>query len=408
MGHRTYLTKITPKKAVTLFEANNFLPFFWLTLIKERDVELVEGEMRKIEALAEEDEEALEKYQDEHPWTSHIKVDKTTAAANMQTATRLIENGFPEAWPLYRDFMQYILQSLADEDYLELDTFSLSAFSGAEDFIEGLKEDLRAIANNEPVKVSGYFTNQATPVTLAGEDRYETRQFANFSSAYKNIQQVQGDAIRAQKQRPEASKPSLAKSLLLTFTAIALLYVPYRGYLKEGWSLTVIFMFAALMGLIYYSATRLWRALKKISSGILYIRTALQCLPMNNRKLYTFLTWLIAIVWLANGLFCKVLRLVPRHQQIVARILGDTYAAPLTIAIGTAETGMAIWIISGVWQRLNVVTQIAVIAAMNLLEFLLVPDLLLWGRFNALFAFLFILLIWYNGFILYPKKTQTA
>ena len=36
------------------------------------------------------------------------------------------------------------------------------------------------------------------------------------------------------------------------------------------------------------------------------------------------LHYLIAAVWLANGLFCKVLNLVPRHQQIVARILGKT------------------------------------------------------------------------------------
>ncbi|KAA2238983.1 hypothetical protein F0L74_22475 [Chitinophaga agrisoli] len=129
---------------------------------------------------------------------------------------------------------------------------------------------------------------------------------------------------------------------------------------------------------------------------------------MNNRTRYTIFTWFITAVWLANGLFCKVLHLVPRHQQIVARILGEAYAAPLTIAIGVAETGMAIWIISGWLQRLNVITQIVVIATMNLLEFLLVPDLLLWGRLNALFAFLFILLIWFNGFILYPKNIQSA
>ncbi len=34
------------------------------------------------------------------------------------------------------------------------------------------------------------------------------------------------------------------------------------------------------------------------------------------------LNYLIAAVWIANGLFCKVLNLVPRHQEIVARIIG--------------------------------------------------------------------------------------
>ena len=59
---------------------------------------------------------------------------------------------------------------------------------------------------------------------------------------------------------------------------------------------------------------------------------------------------------------------------------------------------MAVWILSGIKRRLNAITQIIIIATMNTLEFILVPDLLLWGRFNALFAFLFILLIFYNEF----------
>jgi hypothetical protein len=55
--------------------------------------------------------------------------------------------------------------------------------------------------------------------------------------------------------------------------------------------------------------------------------------------------------------------------------------------------------------RLNTITQIIVIATMNTIEFILVPDLLLWGRFNALFALLFILLIWYNEFHLRKEVT---
>jgi hypothetical protein len=110
------------------------------------------------------------------------------------------------------------------------------------------------------------------------------------------------------------------------------------------------------------------------------------------------LNYCIAAVWLANGLFCKVLNLVPRHQQIVARILGEQYAAVLTKAIGVAEIAMAVWIISQILPRLNAITQIMVIAVMNVLEFILVPDLLLWGRVNLVFAFIFIFVIWYNGY----------
>lgn len=111
------------------------------------------------------------------------------------------------------------------------------------------------------------------------------------------------------------------------------------------------------------------------------------------------LNYFIASVWMANGLFCKVLNLVPRHQEIVARILGNNHAEFFTKSIGILELAMAIWILSGYKSRLNAIAQIIVITAMNVLEFILVPDLLLWGRFNLLFAFLFITLIYYNEFV---------
>jgi DoxX-like family len=118
------------------------------------------------------------------------------------------------------------------------------------------------------------------------------------------------------------------------------------------------------------------------------------------------LNYIIAAVWIANGLFCKVLNLVPRHQEIVARIIGNAHAGILTRAIGVSEMAMAVWILSGLKTKLNAITQVAVIATMNTLEFIIAPDLLLWRRFNALFAFLFILVILYNEFYLRNMQTQ--
>jgi hypothetical protein len=116
--------------------------------------------------------------------------------------------------------------------------------------------------------------------------------------------------------------------------------------------------------------------------------------------LYRSLTYLIALVWLANGLLCKVMGLVPRHEAIVARILGPAYAGPLTRLIGLAEIGMAVWLLSGIKRRWCVLAQMALVATMNTLEYVLAPDLLLWGRTNALFAGLFVGLLYYYEFVL--------
>ena len=124
---------------------------------------------------------------------------------------------------------------------------------------------------------------------------------------------------------------------------------------------------------------------------------------MKEKTTHQILNYFIAATWLINGLVCKVLNLVPRHRQIVASILGEKHASLLTLLIGIAEIIMAAWILSGKWQRLNAITQILVVAIMNIIEFFLASDLLLWGKANALFAFGFILIIYYNGFYLHRK-----
>ncbi len=125
---------------------------------------------------------------------------------------------------------------------------------------------------------------------------------------------------------------------------------------------------------------------------------------MNVRTINSVVTFCIAIVWIANGLFCKVLNLVPRHAEIVARIIGEDYSGPLTVLIGCSEIVMAIWILSGFKSRINALTQIVVVGTMNILEFILASDLLLWGKLNALFAFLFVLVVYFNEFYLNKKQ----
>jgi hypothetical protein len=116
-------------------------------------------------------------------------------------------------------------------------------------------------------------------------------------------------------------------------------------------------------------------------------------------------TGIIALVWFINGFFCKCLNLVPRHQEIVERILGEQHAWFFTKAIGVSEILMVVWIFSRIKTRISAVFQMAIVGVMNILEFILVPDLLLFGRMNILFAFLFIVLIYVNEFVLGRQDT---
>ncbi len=125
---------------------------------------------------------------------------------------------------------------------------------------------------------------------------------------------------------------------------------------------------------------------------------------MKLKLIHSIFTFGIAMVWFVNGLFCKVLNAVPRHEQIVAKILGTPYAKLFTILIGCSEIFMALWILSKIKTRINAIVQILIVATMNTLEFVLVPELLLWGKLNAIFAFVFIIVVYFNEFYLHKKQ----
>lgn len=117
------------------------------------------------------------------------------------------------------------------------------------------------------------------------------------------------------------------------------------------------------------------------------------------------LIYFISLVWFVNGFFCKVLNLVPRHQEIVASILNEQYSREITFIIGVLEILMTIWILSKFKSKLNSVVQIVIIIIMNIIEFITVKDLLLFGNLNIVFAFLFVLIIYYQEFIFKEIKT---
>jgi hypothetical protein len=116
----------------------------------------------------------------------------------------------------------------------------------------------------------------------------------------------------------------------------------------------------------------------------------------------------IAGIWIINGFVCKILNMVPRHQQIISSILGAQHSRLLTTLIGIAEIIMAVWILSRFQSRLNAIVQILVISTMNVLEFVMVPELLLWGKFNSIFAAMLVLTIYINEFVLQERIPQKA
>ena len=104
----------------------------------------------------------------------------------------------------------------------------------------------------------------------------------------------------------------------------------------------------------------------------------------------------IALVWIYEGLWCKLLRHAPRHEAILNSLplLTPAEAHSVLLALGLLECGIAVWVISGWRPAQGALLQTALMVSMNagglIFASRLVPD----PAGMLLQNFTFLLLAW--------------
>ena len=104
----------------------------------------------------------------------------------------------------------------------------------------------------------------------------------------------------------------------------------------------------------------------------------------------------IALVWLYQGFWCKVLGGVPRHEAVIAAVpfIGSAAGRSALIALGLLECGIGLWVLSGRWMRQAAIVQTVLLAAMNTGGLIWATHLIPDPAGMVLQNFTFLLLIW--------------
>jgi len=104
----------------------------------------------------------------------------------------------------------------------------------------------------------------------------------------------------------------------------------------------------------------------------------------------------IALVWLYQGLWCKVLARAPHHLAVVTAVpfIGANSGRVVLVFLGLIECGLGIWVLTGKQPLVAAATQTVLLAAMNcggvIWAWKLIPD----PAGMILQNFAFVLLIW--------------
>ncbi len=104
----------------------------------------------------------------------------------------------------------------------------------------------------------------------------------------------------------------------------------------------------------------------------------------------------IALVWLYEGLWCKVLGGVPRHAAVISSVpfIGSAGSRIALVTLGLVESGIAAWVLSGRRVRQVAIVQTVLLVAMSagglIWAWHLIPD----PPGMILQNFAFLMLIW--------------
>jgi hypothetical protein len=104
----------------------------------------------------------------------------------------------------------------------------------------------------------------------------------------------------------------------------------------------------------------------------------------------------IALVWLYQGLWCKVLSSNPHHLSIISAVplIGVSAGRTVMVLLGLIECGIGVWVLTGARMRSAAIVQTLLVAAMNVCGGIWARNLIPDPAGMILQNFAFVLLIW--------------
>lgn len=228
MGHSAHLIKTGPNGSEDLFVNNNTLPFFWLTLFREKDLEQLS-------------------------LSSNLRVNRQTAITNGQATYPFMEECFPDRLKLFQDFITYLDKHLLPGDEMELDLLSL-ADGNIPAFLQYLKEELQAIEMFDIEKIEGAY-NDNDITALLGHGHFPGSNASLYVQAFQPA-----EITTVEEKGPDG--PSLVAAVIIILAGIIILYVPWQGYKNDDINLAVTACLLISVLILGYGCRQLFTAVK--------------------------------------------------------------------------------------------------------------------------------------------------
>jgi hypothetical protein len=169
----------------------------------------------------------------------------------------------------------------------------------------------------------------------------------------------------------ELARLLLAGLVVFWLARFALQPIVFDPVMRHGWMRRPF---------VRAGASLLWASYVAVFGAALLrqcgLSSAIAAAPFDVHSHVAWLRYAIAAVWLVFGLLLKALGAVPRHREIVARVVGAARAPLVFWLVALGEIGLGAWMLAGVFLPACMAVQTVLLVAMNALELRHARDLL--------------------------------
>lgn len=259
MGNRSYLYLRNQKRDKYLFEANNSLPFFWLTVLDKNILnQQIQVWKKLIEFEKNHSEEEVENYLENNP--TNLKIDFPTFEKNVERSRAFLQKHYPSVFPLYDNFIDFVRSKFETDDYLELSILEYFGFYNSEDeLFQELENELNAIetdkANGLKFLIVEDLIGQGT-----GFDMTNDGEFSKLESYQKALNKRHLQKI---KEEQEFSKKSLIIGIIVLLICPLFSIYVIKTFPKDGFSAQLIATAIANIGFYIFA---IWSILAGIKA----------------------------------------------------------------------------------------------------------------------------------------------
>lgn len=253
MGNRCYFDLVTDNEGLTLFEANNSLPFFWIGCL---DKSILQDHEKTWKYYAE----LLEKGEDDFTLATEFIIEKSEFERNSERTANFLSRFFPKSLNLFLDFKNYITSEFEKEDdYLLMDVIQFAGFTSVEELLDNLYKEVEAIETDNPNSIQYLFEEDliasGSGFSVCGFDKFSQ----NYPKALKNRTSI---SFNDPFDNYPFSLKSLITNIIMLLMCPIFTYAVYRGYLKEGFSTSVILIGLLNLGFYAFSLFMIFDELK--------------------------------------------------------------------------------------------------------------------------------------------------